>query len=134
MASWRRAKEKEAKMLSKSSPSTLDRPPRRGQAFNLPLPTLVSGQDATGQDFQERTVLFYISDSGASFSLGRPVLLGTRLKLSIDLPPSLSEDKDLKLVINGRAALIEAAEAGTGRQRVSLRFESRYIIRDEGGH
>lgn len=121
-------------MLSKSSPSALDRPPRRGQAFNLPLPTLVSGEDAGGQDFEERTVLFYISDSGASFNLSRRVLVGTRLKLSIDLPPSLSEDKDLKLVVNGRVALIEAAEAGACRQRVSLRLESRYIIRAEGGH
>ena len=121
-------------MLSKSSPTPLDRHPRKGQVFSLPLPTLVSGQDAGGRDFQERTVLFYISDSGASFNLSRLPAPGARLRLAIDLPPSLSEDRSLKLIINGRVALIEAPEAGPGRQRISLRFESRYIIQAEGEH
>jgi hypothetical protein len=121
-------------MLSKSSPSTLDRRPRQGQVFNLPLPTLVSGQDAAGRAFQEHTVLFYISDSGASFNLKNVPAPGARLKLSIDLPPSLDEDRSLKLVINGRVALIEEPEAPGDRQRVSLRFESRYIIQAEEQH
>ena len=59
---------------------------------------------------------------------------GARLKLAIDLPPSLAEDKSLKLIINGRVALIEAPETGFGRQRISLRFESRYIIQAEEEH
>jgi hypothetical protein len=71
-------------MLSKSSPSPPGRPDRKGQIFNLPLPTLVSGQDATGRVFQERTVLFYISDHGASFNLTNLVGLGAKLKLNIE--------------------------------------------------
>jgi len=121
-------------MLSKSSPPPLDRHSRKGQVFNLPLPTLASGQDAAGRPFQERTVLFYISDSGASFNLRNVPAPGARLKLSIDLPASLAEDRNLKLVITGRVALIEEPEAHSDRQRVSLRFESRYIIQDEERH
>jgi hypothetical protein len=121
-------------MLSKSSPSPPGRPDRKGQIFNLPLPTLVSGRDATGRVFQERTVLFYISDHGASFNLSNLVALGAKLKLNIDLPPTLAENKNLKLVINGRVALIEAHESSPTRQRVSLRFESRYIIQADEGH
>jgi len=121
-------------MLSKSSSMPLDRHSRKGQVFSLPLPTLVSGQDAGGRDFQERTVLFYISDSGATFNLGSLLSPGARLRLAIDLPPSLAEDRSLKLIINGRVALIEAPEAGSGRQRISLRFDSRYIIQAEEEH
>ena len=121
-------------MLSKSSSPPLDRPGRRGQVFNLPLPTLVLGQDASGKAFQERTVLFYISDHGASFNLRSALQPGARLKLVIDLPPSLAEDKSLKLVIRGRVALIEPPEARSDRQRISLRFESRYIIQAEEQH
>jgi hypothetical protein len=51
--------------------------------------------------------------------------------LAIDLPPQLAEDRSLKLIINGRVALIEAPEAGSCQQRISLRFESRYVIQAE---
>ena len=121
-------------MLLKSSSPSLDRHPRKGQVFNLPLPTVVSGQDAFGKAFEEHTVLFYISDGGATFNLKNVPPLGARLKLSIDLPPSLAEDKNLKLIIKGRVALIEAPEANSERQRISLRFESKYIIQSEDEH
>jgi len=121
-------------MLSKSSAVPPERADRRAQVFNLPLPTLVSGQDAVGRAFQERTVLYYISDHGASFNLSNLIGLGARLKLMIDLPPNLAEDKNLKLVITGRVALIEAGESSYGRQRVSLRFESRYVIQVDEDH
>ncbi len=121
-------------MLSKSSPPPLDRNPRRGQVFNLPLPTLVTGPDTCGKAFQERTVLFYISDSGASFNLKSPVAPGTRLRLAIDLPPALADNSSLKLVINGRVALVEPPEAHSDRQRISLRLDSRYIIQAEDEH
>jgi hypothetical protein len=121
-------------MLLKFPSPCLDRQPRKGQVFNLPLPTLVSGQDAFGKTFEEPTVLFYISDGGATFNLKNALPLGARLKLSIDLPPPLAEDKNLKLIINGRVALIEAPEANSNRQRISLRFESRYIIQSGDEH
>jgi hypothetical protein len=131
MAFYHRAKEKEAEMFFKSSPPRLLRENARDQIFNLPLPTLVEGKDASGRSFQERTVLFYISHHGASFNMKNTALLGSPLKLIIDLPPSLAEDKSLKLVIRGRIALVEANESSPSKQRVSLRFESRYLIQTD---
>jgi hypothetical protein len=125
-------KEKEATMLSKSSPFHLGKSERKDQIFNLPLPTLVEGQDATGKAFKEKTVLFYISHQGASFNLMNSIALGSKLKLAIDLPPSLAEDKNLKLIINGKVALVEANNSRRSRQRVSLRFESKYFIKADG--
>jgi hypothetical protein len=116
-------------MLSKSQLFSLDKTEPKDQVFNLPLPTLVEGRDAAGKLFQEKTLLFYISHRGASFNLTNSVALGSKLKLIIDLPPSLAEDKNLKLVINGKVALVEANNSLPVKQRVSLRFESKYFIK-----
>jgi hypothetical protein len=118
-------------MESKSSLFHLAKPERKDQTFNLPLPTVVEGQDAAGKAFKEKTVLFYISHQGASFNLMNPIALGSKLKLFIDLPPSLAEDKNLKLVIKGKVALVEANNPHPFRQRVSLRFESKYFIKED---
>jgi len=125
-------KEKEADMLAKSSLSPPQKSERKEQIFNLPLPTVVEGRDATGRSFQEKTVLFYISHNGASFNLANPIILGSRLKLIIDLPPSLADDQNLKLVVNGRVALVEAHHSPSSRNRVSLRFENKYFIKADG--
>ncbi len=118
-------------MFSKFSPLSSGKSEGKDQIFNLPLPTLVEGRDASGKAFREKTVLFYISHHGASFNLAKPPALGSKLKLIIDLPASLSEDENLKLVINGKVALIEANNSHPVKQRVSLRFESKYVIKDE---
>ena len=119
-------------MLSKSSLFQPDRSERKDQIFNLPLPTLVEGRDALGKFFQEKTVLYYISHHGASFNLARPIALGGKLKLIIDLPPSLAEKTNLKLVINGKAALVETNNSQPAKRRVSVRFENRYLIKSDG--
>lgn len=119
-------------MLAKSSLSPPQKSERKEQIFNLPLPTVVEGRDATGRSFQEKTVLFYISHNGASFNLANAITLGSRLKLIIDLPPSLADDQNLKLVVNGRVALVEAHQSPSSRNRVSLRFENKYFIKADG--
>jgi len=132
MATWTTKKEKEAKMLPKSPTIGLGKTERKDQIFNLPLPTLVEGRNAAGRSFQEKTVLFYISHHGASFNLFNVIALGAKLKLIIDLPPSLADDKNLKLVINGKVALVEANHSHPSKQRVSLRFENKYFIKTDG--
>jgi len=119
-------------MLSKSSPFQPAKIERKGQIFNLPLPTVVEGRNASGKTFEEKTVLFYISHHGASFNLFNAIALGAKLKLIIDLPPSLADDKNLKLVINGKVALVEANHSHPSKQRVSLRFENKYFIKADG--
>ena len=54
---------------------------------------------------------------------------GTDLKLVVSLPRKLSEAGDLNLVIRGRIVSVgPAGPDGKGR-RISLKLESRYIIK-----
>jgi hypothetical protein len=101
------------------------------QGFSIPLQTLVEGRDVSGREFNEKTVLNYISHNGSSFWMANSVPVGSELKLIIDLPPKLSEEKDLKLIIKGRVVFVEAPKDQDPRHRVSLKFENKYIIKDE---
>ena len=103
------------------------------QGFNIPLQTQILGKDAKGNDFHEKTVLAYISHNGSSFWMGHSVVEGSELKLIIDLPPKLSEEKKLKLIIKGKVVFVEAPKNEDHRHRVSLKFDNKYIIEDEEG-
>jgi len=104
------------------------------QGFNIPLQTLIEGKDMFGNPFNEKTVLSYISHNGSSFWMANTVPVGSELKLIIDLPPNLSDEKDLKLIIKGRVVFVEAPKDQDPRHRVSLKFENKYIIKkDESG-
>lgn len=99
--------------------------------FDLQLPTLVEGCDTQGKNFIEKTTLSYISHQGSSFWLNNLVTLEKELKLTIDLPPNLANEKDLKLVIKGKVIFIESPKDAAGKKRVSLKFGSKYIIKPD---
>jgi hypothetical protein len=120
--------EKEALMSYESSENFNVNTALKEQGFNLSLPTLVEGQEESGKAFKEKTVLSYISHHGSSFWLTNPVALGSELKLIIDLPPKLADRKDLKLVIKGKVIFVEVLKGKSSKQRVSLKFSSKYII------
>ena len=101
--------------------------------FTFPLPTMVEGMDIGGTTFREETTLSYISHQRSTFPLKSGVTLGTRLKLIIDLPKKLSEDQSLKLAIKGRVVAIELEERQNVKKKISVKFESRYIITPEAG-
>lgn len=98
------------------------------QGFNLSLPTLVEGREESGKTFKEKTILSYISHHGSSFWLTNPVALGSELKLIIELPPKLSDNKDLKLIIKGKVIFVESLKGKNSKQRVSVKFSNKYII------
>jgi hypothetical protein len=101
------------------------------QGFSIPLQTVVEGKNSSGSEFNEKTVLNYISHNGSSFWMANSVPVGSELKLVIDLPPKLSEEKNLKLIVKGRVVFIEAPKDQDLRHRVSLKFENKYIIKDD---
>ncbi|MBM3294073.1 MAG: PilZ domain-containing protein [Candidatus Aminicenantes bacterium] len=103
----------------------------RERGFNFPLPTTVEGQNARGREFREDTVLSYINHQGSSFYLRNPVNIGVRLRLVIDLPEKLSQDKSLKLVIRGRVARVEGLRESGGAKKVMIHFDSKYVIKPE---
>jgi len=98
------------------------------QGFNLSLPTIVEGKEPSGNAFTEKTVLSYISHHGSSFWMTNSVSLGSELKLIIDLPPKLADKKDLKLIIKGKVIFVESTKGRDAKQRVSLKFDSKYVI------
>jgi len=119
-------------MLRKGpSPATTRSRPEDERGFKLALPMTVQGRDPAGRDFEEETVLDYMSHSHASFILKNVVIRESQLKLIIGLPPKLSEDRDLKLIIRGRVAFLERRREGEASQRISLALESRYVIKPE---
>jgi hypothetical protein len=120
--------EKEALMSYESSDNFSVNNALKEQGFNLSLPTMVEGEEESGKAFREKTVLSYISHHGSSFWLTNPVVLGSELKLIIDLPPKLADKKDLKLIIKGKVIFVEALKGKNSKQRVSLKFSSKYII------
>ena len=99
--------------------------------FSIPLNMEIHGKDTQGNDFDEKTVLTYISHNGSSFWMANPVAEGSELKLTIDLPPKLSDEKNLKLIIKGKVVFVEAPKNEDPRHRVSLKFENKYIIKDD---
>jgi hypothetical protein len=103
------------------------------KGFSIPLNTQIQGKDPEGNEFNEKTVLSYISHSGSSFWMANAVVEGSQLKLIIDLPPKLSDEKNLKLIIKGRVVFVEAPKNEDPRHRVSLKFENKYIIKDDEG-
>ena len=103
--------------------------PREGSGFELGLPMRVLGRDTSGRDFEERTVLETMSPAEAAFELRNPIERGTDLKLIVSLPPKLSEAGELNLVIRGRVVSLASAGHGRSGLRVSLKLESRYIIK-----
>ncbi|MBD3415444.1 MAG: PilZ domain-containing protein [Candidatus Aminicenantes bacterium] len=98
------------------------------KGFKLPLPTIVEGIDKSGKKFTEKTVLQYISPSGSSFWLNTLVSNGSELRLTIDLPPKLKENRDLKMIIKGKTIFVEEAVDESSKSRVSVHFENKYII------
>jgi len=119
-------------MMNKASLEDTTRIQKIERGFKLPLRTWVEGQERSGKPFREETVLSYISNQGAVFSLNAAVALGMRLKLSINLPPKLAGGDDLSLVLKGRVVCIESTDGQSSRQKVSLRLESRYLVESEG--
>ena len=101
------------------------------KGFQLPLSTVVEGQDKTGKTFKEKTILSYISQNGASFWLDHPVFLDCPLKLVSDLPPKLSQNKNLKLITRGYVIFIEAVNGQKTKQRVTMKFKNQYIIKED---
>jgi hypothetical protein len=124
-------KEKEALMFEKFAIPDLNQKKHSGKGFKLPLPCMVEGTTGSGDKFREKTTLSYISYQGASFWLTHTVEVGSELKLIIGLPPNLSADKNLKLIIKGKVVFVEVTNGKESRERISLHFDNKYIIKEE---
>jgi hypothetical protein len=96
--------------------------------FNMPLPMNVSGIDAQGKEFQEPSVLTYISSEEASFFLKTRVARQSLLRLVIPLPPKLSAGQPLNLVVKGKILSVESVLGDENAKKILLKLDSRYFI------
>lgn len=112
---------------------TLEFGSRDGESngFKMPVPASIEGTTAEGQRFKEMTGVSFISHVGAVVRLQNQAGLGTRVRMSIALPPGLSGGKDLSLVIKGEVVDTGHDPDGPGT-KVAIRFESRYIVEESG--
>ena len=107
---------------------------RRGEwRLNLPLPVEVEGELPKGKKFKENTFIKNISSGGAYISLDSAITVGSKLTLTIELPPSLTEEKKVKLSISGYTVRLKKSEKSNKKQDVALSFDENYqFIQDEG--
>ena len=99
--------------------STIDREKRLG----LHLPVEVSGQDAGGSRFTESTRSINISGGGICFESSRHILVGSRIRLQIELPPPLQKRFGGKASYRVRAVVCrEENFEGQALHRIGARF------------
>lgn len=100
-------------------PATVEREKRLG----LQLPLEVTGSDAAGQAFTEATRTVNISGGGICFESGRHILVGSRLRLQIRLPPSLRARFGGRDLYSVRAVVCrEENFEGQSLHRIGARF------------
>jgi len=115
-------------LFDKSSIQGAVRHAKTERSFELSIPTLVSGIDATGNEFKEYTELASISALDAVFWLDAGVTIGSKLKLSLDVPKTVLLESNLKLDITGRVTFVKADQSSEKKQLISLRLEKKYKI------
>ena len=119
-------------MLGRNLKENRDRLDSGAKFFSFPLHTVVEGHNLTGNPFKEETSLAYISHQGSCFSLKNRVDLGCRLKLIVDLPEKLAENKNLKLVLKGEVVFIETPKGSHFPHQVYMKFDTKYVIQPDG--
>ncbi len=118
---------KEASSLEQSSIHT-SRGVRRERSFKLSLSILVTGIDAYGNKFQERTELSSISSQEAIFCLNSGVTIGSKLNLTLDIPKTLILEDQLKLIISGTVIYVKVESNKKKKQLLSIRLDKNYKI------
>ncbi len=115
-------------LFDKSSIQGATRSANTERSFELSIPALVSGIDATGDEFKEYTELASMSSQEAVFWLDAGITIGSVLKLFLDIPKTVLLDTDLKLEITGRVTFVKADQSSEKKQLISLRLEKKYKI------
>lgn len=95
---------------------------RREWRFELPLTAVVEGKLPQGGSFKETAKLENISSGGAYFCLDSGVIVGSKIKLAIELPKELTEGKKVKLRVGGMTIRLEKPNTKRKKQGVAVHF------------
>ncbi len=96
--------------------------------FELSVPALVSGTNAKGDEFEERTTISSISSQEASFWLKSKVIIGTRINMSLQIPKTLILESHLSLLISGEVIFVQSETNNRKKQLAIIRLDRSYKI------
>jgi hypothetical protein len=95
----------------------------RPKRVGLHLPLDVGGRDAGGARFSDSTRTLNVSGGGLAFESGRDLPMGSRLDLSIALPPALRRHFGGKATYAVRAVVCRVERPqGAAMARIGVRF------------
>lgn len=95
----------------------------RQKRVGLHLPLAVAGRDAGGARFSDDTRTLNVSGGGLCFESGRDLPMGSRLDLSIQLPPPLRRHFGGRAVYGVRAVVCRVERPqGAAVARIGVRF------------
>jgi hypothetical protein len=101
---------------------------KKERSFILHLPALISGCDARGDNFKEKTKLSRISSQEVVIRMKNKVLLGTKLDLSLKIPKTLILENNLNLTISGKVSSASRDSTKKEQQLVSLQLDKIFKI------
>jgi hypothetical protein len=104
------------------------RPGKKERAFEMSLPTVVSGIDPAGRKFEERTDLHSISSQEASFWLQTPLMIGSKVLLALDVPRTIILEKPLRLCLSGSVVYVRSEEGRSKRQLLSASLDKTFRL------
>ena len=117
-----------ARRLNKTSIQGVAKVAKRERSFKLSLPALVSGTDAYGNPFQERSEISSISSQEVTFQLNSGVIIGSKLNLCLEVPKTLILEKQLKLSLSGRVKYVGAETNSEKKQIISVDLDRNFKI------
>jgi len=96
--------------------------------FDLFLPAVVSGIDAEGIEFNEKTELSSMSSLKAHFGLKTKVTIGTKLNVVLNIPKTFILENQLKLRISGDVIIAKVDEDLGNKPLISINLDKIYKI------
>ncbi|NTV81133.1 MAG: hypothetical protein HGA24_06895 [Candidatus Aminicenantes bacterium] len=112
-----------AKSLHDPSTPPAARTGKRERSFEISLPALVKGLDASGRKFEERTSVCGISSQEAQFRLKARLGIDTRVTLFLDVPRTLILESPLRMVLSGAVVYVRLEDAGDKSQFIVVRLD-----------
>jgi len=105
---------------------------KRERSFELSLPALVKGLDATGRKFEERTAVCAISSQEVSFRLKARLMIDSRVTVFLDVPRTLILESPLRLVLSGAVVYVRLEEKGEKSQYLVVRLDRGFRLHPNG--
>jgi hypothetical protein len=111
------------KLLHDTSVQGLPKAAKRERSFELSLPALVKGLDATGRKFEERTSVCGISAQEVSVRLKARLMIDSRVTLFLDIPRTLILESPLRMVLSGAVVYVRLEEKADKTQFLVVRLD-----------